>query len=512
LLILVAKPNTACRQRRVKCGEERPRCGNCIKSKRQCEGYNQRVIFKDPINGGSRPPVLNTATPSVLRSETQPSSASAPQYQFEVQALQYPQGSHLNIAPRPIDGFGDQPPGSASVLGFPYQPVRDSEQRSFVQHFVADGRINHANTTPLSQMPPSVDTAVKRRVYSLPSGTTFNADIDEVHRGSIDSSYLTEARRDSSLLDQQRHPVAWSSGPGSSSQSLFQEQIYQSDMREAASAILRTQESDGNWPLYNDQYKQPRPHYDSTSQIQEHLQNTYQHPQQQQQQQQQQDQEQPKQHYEWLPVSGVSHSPEEPQEHRIHGHGHTPRDTKRKVPHPEPDVLDEGSFFHVPDQGMIIDDEMMERPAENPHQWRTTSEDEDDPYDISDEDSYDEEEEDFDPKVGEAQHEHLKKNDLGIMVALQAAQDRQNQSIRTYHSYIDGYGFDGLQTYRPSARSSPLNDSMTARIFCHFINVTAPCISMYERHPVNQSLIFQGLPVPISHQHLWVCESHIESF
>ena len=35
-----------CRKRRIKCGEERPICNNCIKSKRHCEGYNQRVIFK----------------------------------------------------------------------------------------------------------------------------------------------------------------------------------------------------------------------------------------------------------------------------------------------------------------------------------------------------------------------------------------------------------------------------------------------------------------------------------
>ncbi|KFY53190.1 hypothetical protein V496_07824 [Pseudogymnoascus sp. VKM F-4515 (FW-2607)] len=36
----------ACRRRRIKCGEERPTCSNCIMSKRQCEGYNQPVIFK----------------------------------------------------------------------------------------------------------------------------------------------------------------------------------------------------------------------------------------------------------------------------------------------------------------------------------------------------------------------------------------------------------------------------------------------------------------------------------
>ncbi|KAI7576181.1 hypothetical protein KC346_g19787, partial [Hortaea werneckii] len=37
-----------CRKRRIKCGEERPVCKNCIKSKRHCDGYNQRVVFKPP--------------------------------------------------------------------------------------------------------------------------------------------------------------------------------------------------------------------------------------------------------------------------------------------------------------------------------------------------------------------------------------------------------------------------------------------------------------------------------
>ncbi|KAF3942180.1 hypothetical protein ABW19_dt0209021 [Dactylella cylindrospora] len=35
-----------CRKRRIKCGEERPTCNNCVKSKRNCEGYSQRVVFK----------------------------------------------------------------------------------------------------------------------------------------------------------------------------------------------------------------------------------------------------------------------------------------------------------------------------------------------------------------------------------------------------------------------------------------------------------------------------------
>lgn len=47
-------PSIACRKRRIKCDEGRPKCGNCTKSKRDCEGYNQRVVFKEAmgLHGG----------------------------------------------------------------------------------------------------------------------------------------------------------------------------------------------------------------------------------------------------------------------------------------------------------------------------------------------------------------------------------------------------------------------------------------------------------------------------
>lgn len=133
------------------------------------------------------------------------------------------------------------------------------------------------------------------------------------------------------------------------------------------------------------------------------------------------------------------------------------------------------------------------------------AETDDDPFDVSDEDVQMEE------YIGPTQWEddfvdhHLKNNDLGIVVALQASQDNQGQQIRSFTSFIDRP--DMLATYVPSPQSSPLSDSMTARIFCHFINVTAPCISMFERHPANPSLIFQGQPVPPSLQHIWTCKS-----
>lgn len=62
----------ACRKRRIKCGEERPTCANCIKSKRVCEGYNQRVVFKDGMNGMYRPGMVGTAGGPMDRRLIQP--------------------------------------------------------------------------------------------------------------------------------------------------------------------------------------------------------------------------------------------------------------------------------------------------------------------------------------------------------------------------------------------------------------------------------------------------------
>jgi hypothetical protein len=123
----------------------------------------------------------------------------------------------------------------------------------------------------------------------------------------------------------------------------------------------------------------------------------------------------------------------------------------------------------------------------------------DDPYEVSDEDI----------AMGEyqwqdvLQDDHLKSNDLGIVVALQAGQDSQGLGLRSYTSFIDRP--DMLATYMPSSQATPMSDRTTAMIFCHFVNVTGPSMSIFERHPSNPSLIFQGTPVPRSQQHIWSC-------
>nr|KAK5434704.1 hypothetical protein LTR18_010199 [Exophiala xenobiotica] len=44
-----------CRKRRIKCGEEKPICRNCIKSKRECLGYVQPLVYKQQNREPSNP-------------------------------------------------------------------------------------------------------------------------------------------------------------------------------------------------------------------------------------------------------------------------------------------------------------------------------------------------------------------------------------------------------------------------------------------------------------------------
>jgi hypothetical protein len=91
-----------CRKRRIKCGEERPTCANCIKSKRQCEGYNQRVIFKPPIGDWpNHPGVVSTIqyhTSMLPGTRNQPYTGPEPSAPVQ-------ESMHTSIQPRPLNNF-----------------------------------------------------------------------------------------------------------------------------------------------------------------------------------------------------------------------------------------------------------------------------------------------------------------------------------------------------------------------------------------------------------------------
>ncbi|ETN46750.1 uncharacterized protein HMPREF1541_00939 [Cyphellophora europaea CBS 101466] len=50
-----------CRKRRIKCGEEKPFCKNCIKSKRECAGYVQPLVYKQQQGLSTQDPGSRTS-------------------------------------------------------------------------------------------------------------------------------------------------------------------------------------------------------------------------------------------------------------------------------------------------------------------------------------------------------------------------------------------------------------------------------------------------------------------
>ncbi|KAI0206336.1 hypothetical protein F4808DRAFT_115558 [Astrocystis sublimbata] len=123
-----------CRKRRIKCDEGKPTCNNCLKSKRQCEGYSQQIIFKDPLGAfaGSRyGPIQHPApSPNLLAREQQMSAA---QQRSSSQSLQI-------IAPKP-------PTAGDRIAGYPQLPTHQ------FSHFYPDQVGSDAPQPPVNLAP-----------------------------------------------------------------------------------------------------------------------------------------------------------------------------------------------------------------------------------------------------------------------------------------------------------------------------------------------------------------------
>ncbi|KAK5651568.1 hypothetical protein OQA88_11933 [Cercophora sp. LCS_1] len=111
-----------CRKRRIKCDEGKPTCNNCIKSKRQCEGYNQRLTFKEPLGSFPQGPIF---PPAYYHQQAQDALVNAQLAASQAaKSVSAAQGPLAMIAPKPpsVDFTGNLPlqfghpyPGSVSV-------------------------------------------------------------------------------------------------------------------------------------------------------------------------------------------------------------------------------------------------------------------------------------------------------------------------------------------------------------------------------------------------------------
>src|SRR5215471_12478279 len=106
----------------------------------------------------------------------------------------------------------------------------------------------------------------------------------------------------------------------------------------------------------------------------------------------------------------------------------------------------------------------------------------------------DEMDDDFDPEFDSEMEDPIGLNssdNYGMIMATTSNQDDRRPRSNT--AYLDGNNV--LARYRPTAFASPLMDPETARIFCHFLTCVGPMISIFERHPVNPTIMLTGTPV-----------------
>jgi hypothetical protein len=426
----------ACRKRRIKCGEERPTCHNCSKSRRQCEGYNQRVVFKDPIN--IYRPSQASASSHVSSSQLTSSSRRGESSQKPLPPL-----GPLPIAPRPTVSSATTSDAAApsterTTYGFDVEQADTTATRQSRSHPASQSDSNPAPINRSHLPGKRIETSPLDKSEHYDSNAPGNTEDD-----SRDTEPVTSAQMDL---------VGWFEGPTSSSLQ-FIEQFYDSN-----SSLPAIATSYGSYPTLSNL---PRASASSAS-------------------------------------SGAPFT-----SRGADGPALTAEDLVPKAEETSQKRYERAQFSaaeqlpsYAPASQVAFD-----YPEPVPTQWYP---DEDDPFDVSDDDANEAEYGTSGDWQDLSNDTHLVKNDLGIAVALQAQQVGQDVHLRSFTSFIDRP--DMLATYLPSPQSSPLNDSMTARIFCHFINVTGPSISMFERHPANPSLLFQGHPIPRSQQHIWTCK------
>jgi len=179
-----------CRKRRIKCDEARPTCQNCTKSKRHCDGYFQRVLFK-PANIDFRHfqngataitfPPGTLAMPMDLEALQQQSTfAGQPQlrprpvpeyapstqpYSHPYQNSQSPQNTQLNFAAGTSDHVTDvqapvwstrPPPASFGLSSSDYSNIHQPQTMVLQPPFVAGGYGQNQN---MHVVPSSLDSA-----------------------------------------------------------------------------------------------------------------------------------------------------------------------------------------------------------------------------------------------------------------------------------------------------------------------------------------------------------------
>lgn len=429
-----------CRKRRIKCGEERPICKNCIKSKRHCEGYNQRVIFKPPTfdfrpvpHGGAH-----------ITFQAGPLPGPAVPYQTE---LIYPgpdPNAHSQLRPRPLECFESphrqplqQPVSSQQQNGSQFQHVPCVAAGPFFQEQNYHGAsmeyqpsllVGHAQHPPVRGFGPGM-LMPHQITDPLAPPHTASDDIYHFQTTIAQPPPLNVERAASAVAFAYTNVSIHASPPSNASFNV-----------ESANHVWGNGAApESSWPAHTyvpcPELSLPIDHQRAAATQ--------------------------------FPVEPIPLAFVDP--------------TSQTSTHTTPEYYEQETHVSVnPSPTHFLNQAAVEVQ-------------DDDYYDIiSDEDM-----------------------DIDTMALVAADRDRQGTLNRILHANhiniqeiqtrrYDTFIYNGmLDHYRVEEVANPLRNPATARVFAHFIAVTGPSLSIFERHPRNTSVLFNEGHVPSSQQGLW---------
>lgn len=91
-----------------------------------------------------------------------------------------------------------------------------------------------------------------------------------------------------------------------------------------------------------------------------------------------------------------------------------------------------------------------------------------------------------------------------VMKQFNGTWDTNGTRVRTFSTFAQ---CNILSDYTATARITELKDPAMLQIFMHFIQVTGPSMSLYERHPFDHTGENSFDPTPKGANNLWSCKS-----
>lgn len=475
-----------CRKRRIKCGEERPTCGNCIKSKRQCEGYNQRVIFKPPIGDWpnhasgvstiqyhtsmlpgarsqrSRAPEQLASTLCSSYTINQPRSSininSSSGDSFAVRSTQVGHqgraGDRDGFRQSPIYQQPIHPPLHQQSLLSPHQPQQISKSAT---SYFSENSSTHLNASPQYKN-EARDTYQESQTHNhdvpyAPVSVSCDNNINTKLETPSNHVQLEPSQKYSfdnqpdaaDLYHSQSRPVPHGSGFAQNAAPRPVDRTLGVRLQEPIHTLQFTAGKTTHFEHHD---------YDTAAPHAELLHSNH-------------------SHVEMITHKSNADGVFAPQQFLEQ---HTTLSIIRTNRH---QLLSSG--FGRDDSGnstQALDEAAIEK--EDDDYWDVQSDDEMLDMELSDDNAL------------------LASSEFSNIRRIHNENFRE-LGIRRYDSFL----YDGLLShYRPEYAASPLRNPKTAQVFAHYIHVTGPALSLHERNSRNSALIFEGL-APHSQQGLW---------